>query len=30
MAHHQEVLDRQLAILYRGAEKAGKLGPKAA
>ncbi|WP_376089164.1 phytanoyl-CoA dioxygenase family protein [Roseomonas sp. CCTCC AB2023176] len=26
MAHHAEVLDRQLAILYRGAEKAGKLG----
>lgn len=25
-AHHAEVLDRQLAILYRGAAEAGKLG----
>lgn len=29
-AHHAAVLERQLAILYRGAEKAGKLGPRAA
>ena len=29
VAHHAAVLDRQLAILYRGAERAGQLGTTA-